>query len=57
MNVMERLNSIISIAYYVLAGFIVILIIYNMIKSKDWKEEILYAIILIPFLLRIFFLK
>lgn len=57
MNVMETLNSIISIAYYVLAGFIVILIIYNMIKSKDWKEEILYAIILIPFLLRIFFLK
>jgi hypothetical protein len=54
---METLNSIISIAYYVLAAFIVILIIYNMIKSKDWKEEILYVIILIPFLLRIFFLK
>ena len=57
MNVMETLNSIISVAYYVLAAFIVILIIYNMIKSKDWKEEILYVIILIPFLLRIFFLK
>ena len=54
---MEILNSIISIAYYLLAAYIVGLIIYNMVKSKDWKEEILLVVILIPFLLRIFFLK
>jgi len=54
---METLNSIISVAYYILVGFIVVMIIYNMIRSKDWKEEILYVIILIPFLLRLFFLK
>jgi len=54
---MEIINTIISIAYYVLVAFIVGLIIYNLIKSKDWKEEILLVVILIPFLLRIFFLK
>lgn len=54
---MEILSSIISVAYYLLVGFIVILIIYNLVKSKDWKEEILYVVILIPFLLRLFFLK
>jgi hypothetical protein len=54
---MEILNNIISVAYYILVGFIVIMIIYNLIKSKDWKEEILYVVILVPFLLRLLFLK
>jgi uncharacterized protein YqhQ len=54
---MEILNSIISISYYALVAFIIALIIYNLIKSKDWKEEVLLVIILIPFLLRIFLLK
>lgn len=54
---MEIINSIISIAYYLLVGFIVVLIIYNLVKSRDWKEEILYVVILLPFLLRLFFLK
>lgn len=54
---MEILSNIISVAYFILVGFIIILIIYNMIKSKDWKEEILYIVILLPFLLRLFFLK
>ncbi|MBA7525276.1 hypothetical protein ES705_17427 [subsurface metagenome] len=54
---MEFLNTLISVIYYALTGFITILIIYNLVKSKDWKEEILYIIILIPFLLRLFLLK
>ena len=51
------LTPIITILYYVLIAFIVVLIIYNMIKTKDWKKEIVYVIILIPFLLRLFMLK
>ena len=54
---MEILNTIISIIYYVLIGYIAILVIYNLIKSKEWKEEILYIVILLPFLLRLFMLK
>lgn len=54
---MEILNSIISAFYYALVAFIIALIVYNLIKSKDWKEEVLLVIILIPFLLRILLLK
>ncbi|MEZ5011761.1 MAG: hypothetical protein R2744_09265 [Bacteroidales bacterium] len=32
---MEILSSIITVAYYLLVGFIVILIIYNLVKSKN----------------------
>lgn len=48
---------IISIFYYVLTGYIALLIIWNLMKSKKWQEEALYIIILIPFLLRLFRLK
>jgi uncharacterized membrane protein len=51
------LTPLISTLYYALIAFIVVLIIYNMIKTKDWKKEIVYIIILIPFLLRLFMIK
>jgi len=48
---------IITILYYILTAFIALLIIWNFIKSKKWQEEVLYIIILIPFLLRLLRLK
>jgi len=51
------LTPLISTLYYALIAFIVVLIIYNMIKTKDWKKEVVYIIILIPFLLRLFMIK
>jgi len=48
---------IISILYYLLTGYSALLIIWNLVKSKKWQEEILYIIILMPFLLRLFRLK
>jgi hypothetical protein len=48
---------IITILYYLLTGYISFLIIWNLLKSKKWQEEILYIIILLPFLLRLFRLK
>lgn len=48
---------IITWLYYLLTGFIVFLILWNLIKSKKWQDEILYVIILIPFLLRLLRLK
>ena len=53
----DILTLIITTLYYALIAFIVVLIIYNMIKTRDWKKEIVYVIILIPFLLRLFMLK
>jgi hypothetical protein len=48
---------IITIFYYLLTGYIAFLIIWNLLKSKKWQDEILYIIILLPFLLRLFRLK
>ena len=48
---------IITILYYLLTAFIVFLIAWNLLKGKKWQEEILYIIILMPFLLRLFRLK
>ena len=48
---------IVTFLYYVLTAFIALLIIWNLVKSKKWQDEILYIIILIPFLLRLLRLK
>jgi hypothetical protein len=48
---------IMTILYYILIAYIALLIIWNLLKSKKWQEEILYIIILMPFLLRLFRLK
>jgi len=54
---MTTLTTIITVLYYVLLAFIVVLIIYNMVKTRDWKKEIIYVIILLPFLLRLLMFK
>jgi len=54
---MGVLTTIISVIYYAFIAFISGLIIYNLVKTKDWKKEIIYIVILLPFLLRLFFLK
>jgi hypothetical protein len=48
---------IITILYYLLTGFIAVLLVYNLIRSKKWQEEILYILVLMPFLLRLLRLK
>ena len=54
---MDILNTIISVIYYLFIAFIAVLIVYNLIKTKEWKKELIYIVILIPFLLRLFMLK
>jgi hypothetical protein len=48
---------IITILYYVMIAFVVFLMGWNLIRSKKWQEEVLYIIVLIPFLLRLLRLK
>ncbi len=48
---------IITILYYLLAAYVVFLMAWNILKSKKWQEEVLYVIVLIPFLLRLLRLK
>ena len=48
---------IITLLYYLLTAFCALLLIWNLIKSKKWQDELLYVIVLLPFLLRLFRLK
>ena len=48
---------VITILYYLLVAFVAVLIVWNLIKSKKWQDELLYIIILMPFILRLLRLK
>jgi len=48
---------IITIFYYLLAAIIALLLAINFFRSKKWQDEILYLIVLLPFLLRLLRLK
>jgi amino acid permease len=54
---MILLSGIITVAYYVIVAGIVVVLIRNLIRTKDWEQEVLYIVVLIPFLLRLFRLK
>ena len=53
----RRPDMIITILYYLLVAFVVVLMVWNLIKSRKWQEEVLYVIVLLPFLLRLLRLK
>ena len=48
---------IITIFYYLLVAFVVVLMAWNLAKSRKWQEEVLYVIVLLPFVLRLLRLK
>ncbi|MGD2121464.1 MAG: hypothetical protein PVJ76_06960 [Gemmatimonadota bacterium] len=54
---MALVQSIVSVLYYILVAYVVVLLAWNFVRSKKWDEEVLYIIVLIPFLLRLFRLK
>lgn len=54
---MTLLQTGISWLYYALVGFVAFLLIWNLVRSKKWEEEVLLVIVLVPFLLRLFGLK
>jgi len=48
---------IVTILYYGMAAFIAVLLIWNFMKSRKLQDEILYVIVLVPFVLRLLRLK
>lgn len=48
---------VVTILYYALVAFVSVLLVYNLVKSKQWEKDVLYILVLIPFLLRLFRLK
>lgn len=47
----------ITALYWILIGYVSFLLVWNMIRSRKWEEEVLLVIVLVPFLLRLFGLK
>jgi len=54
---MVLIQALVSFLYYLLVAYIAGLMIWNLIRSREWEEEFLYVIVLVPFLLRLFRLK
>ncbi len=51
------INLIIMIIYHLISAFVVLVLIREIIKTKEPQEAILYCIILMPFLLRVLHIK
>lgn len=54
---MTWLQTAITVLYYLLVAYVVVLLVWNLVRSRSWQREALYVIVLIPFLLRLFRLK
>jgi predicted nucleic-acid-binding protein len=48
---------IITWLYYLIVAYVVVLMVWNLIRSRKWQEEVLYVVVLLPFLLRLLRLK
>jgi len=47
----------ITLLYYGLVAFVSVLLIWNLARSKRWERDVLYVIVLVPFILRLLRLK
>jgi hypothetical protein len=54
---MVLMQAAIGLLYYALIAFVCVVLITNLVRSKHWEEEVLYVLVLLPFLLRLFRLK
>jgi len=51
------MDTVVTLLYYFLTAYIAVLLVWNFVKRKNWQEEVLCVIVLIPFLLRLLRLK
>jgi uncharacterized membrane protein len=51
------MNTIVTVLYYLLTAYIAVLLVWNFLKRKNWQEEALYILVLVPFVLRLLRLK
>lgn len=51
------IGDVIPVIYYLLVAYISAILVFNLVKAKSWEKELLYIVVLIPFLLRLFRLK
>jgi len=54
---MDLLTNLVTIIYYLLVAYVVVIMVWNLFREKKWEKEILYIVVLLPFLLRLLRLK
>lgn len=54
---MAVLQTLITLIYYCLIAYVAVILVWNLVKTRRWQEEVLYVVVLIPFLLRLLRLK
>ena len=54
---MEIAGTVITIVYYALVAWVSTILIINLVRCRRWETELLYIVVLLPFLLRLFRLK
>lgn len=54
---MIQLQALVTVLYYLLVAWVAAMMITNLVRSRDWRDEVLYVLVLVPFLLRLFRLK
>jgi uncharacterized membrane protein len=48
---------IVTLLYYALVAFVSVILVVNLLKSTKWERDVLYVLVLIPFVLRLLRLK
>ena len=48
---------VVTLLYYALVAFVSVVLACNLLKSKHWEKDVLYILVLVPFLLRLLRLK
>ncbi len=54
---MVLFQGVITFLYYLLVACAAGLMLWNLLRSRRWEEEVLYLLVVLPFLLRLFRLK
>jgi len=54
---MITLQAIITVLYYGLTASAAVLLAVNFWRAKTWDREVLYLIVLVPFVLRLLMIK
>jgi ABC-type spermidine/putrescine transport system permease subunit I len=49
--------AVVTLLYYALVAFVSAVLVVNLLKSRKWERDVLYVLVLLPFLLRLFRLK
>ena len=48
---------VVTLLYYALVAFVSAILVVNLLKSRKWERDVLYVLVLLPFLLRLLRLK